>query len=115
MTDKIKAIIIDPHLRLIIQTEVEDSLEGLQHAIGDNQIELVYLDDGNIMYVDSEGLFKQNQRFFIYNNRPFAGKAIVLGDDPENGKTVSTKSSVTDIASHVQFRTIEEIQAMGLG
>jgi len=115
MSKQIRIIVIDPHLKTISESEIENSLEGLQHAIGDRNIEIVYLDNNNVMYVDEEGLFVEDQRFFIYNKRPFAGKAIILGDDPKNGCTVGTKSNVTEIAQHVEFRTASEISQMGLG
>jgi hypothetical protein len=115
MSKKIRIIVIDPHLKTICESEIENTLKGLQHAIDNNNIELVYLDKPNIMYVDDEGLFKENQQFFLYNRRPFAGKAIVLGDDPKNGNTVGTKSTILEIASHVEFRTVTEISQMGLG
>ena len=115
MSNKLNVIIIDPVLKIIASTEIEDSLQGLQHAIGDHNIELVYLDNDDIMYVDGEGLFRSDQQFFLYNDRPFAGKAVVLGNDPEEGGNKNANSSVTDISNRVRFHTAIEISQMNLG
>jgi len=115
MTKLIKAITVDPYLKMITESEIENSLEGFQHAIGDHFIELVRLDDNQLMYVDSEGLFRENQQFFVYNKKfPFAGKAIIFGDNGEGG-SIDTKYIATDVAKKVDFHSVEEIQRMRLG
>ena len=116
MSKKIRAITIDPFLKIILETEIENSLSGLQGAIDDNMIEAVYIDDKNVMYVDDEGLFKQNQSFFVFNKEvPLAGKAVIVGANHTNGTDVSTKLKVTDVAAKIGFHTVQEIAAMRLG
>lgn len=114
MSKTIRIIVIDPHKRTVSESHIEPTLQGLQHAIGDNNIEIVYIDNNDIMYVDEEGLFKENQAFFIYNKRPFAGKTIILGDD-KRGATRGTTTKVTTIAAAIGFHSPEEICAMNLG
>ena len=114
MSKQIRIIVIDPHLRTISEGMIEPTLQGMQHAIGDHYIEAVYIDNNDIMYVDEEGLFRPDQAFFIYNKRPFAGKAIILGDDVR-GATRGTTTLVTTIAQNIGFHSAEEIAAMSLG
>ncbi len=52
MKDRMISIIaIDPFMKSIMINEIENSLYGLQHAIGDHNIELVNLENNDIMYV----------------------------------------------------------------
>jgi len=112
---KIKVVIIDPFLQIIREGEIDGDLLSLQKSVGGHNIEIVYLDNDNIMYVDEEGLFREDQQFFIYNKRPFAGQAVVLGDDIKNGDSIACNSTVLEIAKKVEFHTASEISQMGLG
>ena len=115
MSNKIKAIMVNPSLGIISELEIDNSLESLQHAIGDHHIEAVYLDDKNVMYVDEEGLFRLDQKFFVYDGKiPLAGIAIVVGVNVNTGGTIGTTLNVTDIASKIGFHTAKEITAMGI-
>jgi hypothetical protein len=114
MTKQIKAILIDPYLKTIMATNIDNSLKGLQSAIGDHYIELVRIDDRNDMYVDEEGLFRENQEFFLIKGTerviPIAGYGIIVGSNPDNGKQINTSLNVTDIAKMIEFKTLNEIR-----
>ena len=116
MIKKIDVILVDPFLNTIIKTEIDDSLESLQHSIGDHYIEMVAIDDEDIMYVDGEGLYRENQEFFVLHYEgfkvPLAGKAVILGNDMINGKTIGTKSNVTDFIGRITFHHKVELQQM---
>lgn len=113
MKDEIKAIIIDPYLRTISATTIKNDLEGLKHAIGDHWIELVRINDKNDLYVDEEGLFKENQEFFVITGNngsfPLAGKGVIVGNTP-TGNQRDTNLTVADIWGMVEFHTREEMQ-----
>jgi len=115
MSKEIDVILIDPFLRTIIKSTIENDLKSLQHAVGDNHIEFVFVDDENIMYVDEEGLFKDNQKFFVLDvhgrKMPLAGKAIILGNDMENGETIGTKMNALDAYKIIEFKELSEIVA----
>ena len=116
MTQKIKAIIVDPHKREIYETEIENNLEGLKGAIDDNWIELVRINAQNDMYVDEEGLFKENQQFFVIAGRerklPIAGKAVIVGSDTSTGDQISVNMPLDVIKSMVSFHSVMEMQIM---
>jgi len=118
MSNKIDIIVIDPLLKIISTKTIEDTLSDLQESIGGHGIEIVYIDGGEIMYVDEEGLYRDNQSFFVYTSddgvkTPFAGKAIVLGTNGA-GESASTKFSVLDISKKIEFLSVSEIAAMRL-
>lgn len=116
MSNKIKAIIIDPFEREITETEIENNLEGLKGAIGDHWIELVRINNQNDMYVDEEGLFRENQQFFVMtgNQRkvPIAGKAVVVGSDVSTGDQINVTMSLDNIKCMVSFYSAFEMQIM---
>ena len=114
--EDLKVIVVDPALCLIYEKTIKNNLEGLQHAIGDHHIEFVAIDGKNHAYVDEEGLFREDQQFFVINypngnKAPIAGKAIILGDDGEGGEA-DTTLSVTDIGKLITFNTRDETYKM---
>ena len=116
MSKKIKAIIVDPFLNIIQEAEIEDTLEALQGAIGDHHIETaLYINDKDVMFVDSEGLFREEQQFFVYDEKfPLAGKAVIVGTGSE-GETIGATVTALDVAKKIGFHTVSEIAAMGIG
>ena len=114
--ERIKAIIIDPELQLMVETEIDNTLQGLQHAIGDHKIELVRINDKEDCYVDKEGLFRENQSFFILNGMqvsvPLAGKAVIVGATPMGNQT-DTKLNLCKVSSMIEFKTRNEISRIG--
>ena len=115
MPNKIKAIIIDPFLQIVKETEIEDDLDGLQGGVGGHNIETaLYIDDSNVMFVDSEGLFHTDQQFFVYGEQfPLAGQAVIVGTG-KDGDTIGTTLTALDVAKKVGFHTVSEISAMGI-
>ena len=115
-TGHIDAILIDPFLQQIISTRIENSLEGLKKAIGDHYIELVRIDDKNDMYVDEEGLFREDQEFFVIHGSerivPIAGYGIIVGSNPRTGNQINTSLNVTDIGKMVSFHSKLEMALM---
>lgn len=116
MSDQIDAILIDPFMKTIISTNIENSLKGLQKAIGDHYIELVRIDDKNDMYIDEEGMFRENQEFFLIKGSdraiPIAGYGIIVGVNNNNGKQKNTSFKPTDIAKMIDFHSREEMQIL---
>lgn len=84
---KIKAILIDPFTRYVEEVQFErGDWRSINKWIenGDSPFTSVRVNsDGDTMYLDDEGLFKDNQSFFWWHgaNQPFAGKAIIIGCD----------------------------------
>lgn len=63
--------------------------------------------NGDVLYVDDEGLFdRELNSFFTYEgaHQPFAGNGLILGTD-EEGDSVDAKTSLMEVASKVEFMT----------
>ena len=70
--------------------------------IGQSPFTIVQIDDGDIIYVDDEGLLKPLDWFFAVKgaHQPFAGCGLVLGSD-EDGETVSAKIALQELKRRI--------------
>ena len=57
----------------------------------------------NSLYLDDEGLYKDDQRFYNFIGTNLAGRGLILGFDPATGDSVSTKLSVEDVRPLVEW------------
>lgn len=103
-----RAILINPHDQTIVEAQLKhetgSSYEAIKSLLDDNWIDAVMIgttgDGGRVtMYVDDEGLFKTDQKFFtLWNNGHtgvlYAGKAVITSTD-EEGDTVELHADVT--------------------
>lgn len=58
----------------------------------------------DVAFVDDEGLYVENQKFWIHKNypTPLAGKALVLGTDDE-GDSISPATSIEQLKDDIKF------------
>jgi hypothetical protein len=70
--------------------------------IGHSPFTIVHIDDGDVIYVDDEGLLKPLDWFFAIKggHQPFAGCGLVLGSN-EEGESVSAKIALSDLKRRV--------------
>ena len=102
---KMKAILIDVHNKDIKEIEHDGKLENIYDLIDCRAFDLVTIDDVNAIFVDDEGILKDNLYFEYSGNErvmQFAGSGLVLGYNGE-GKTISTILSVEDVKGKVRF------------
>lgn len=60
-------------------------------------------ENGDYIFVDDEGLYKEHQKFFFMkNNQPLAGKGLWVGSD-EEGNSCSPKTQIEEVRNLVQF------------
>lgn len=64
----------------------------------------VYLDDGDAIFVDDEGLLKPCDRFFKWRGYPqaLAGRGLILGSDDE-GDTRAAKIDIEEARKHLTY------------
>ena len=111
---QMRAILIDPFAKTI--TEVEHN--GDWHEIYTHikagtftSLTLVmptYSEQGEVMYLDDNGLFVKDQRYFNFGDypQPLAGRALILGVDGQQwsaGETVATKMTLSEVKRQVQW------------
>ena len=105
-----KAILIDVYEKEIREVDYDGSLDFIYFNLACRAFDLVRLDevDGvfNSIFVDDEGLLRQNQLYFEYsgNNGSFqlAGNGLVLGVDDE-GNSIPPTLNVEDVKGKVSF------------
>lgn len=102
MAKSIRAFFIDAKRHAILKGSVS-SLAGMQLAVGGN-IELgMRLSDGNVLYVDEEGLLKQPNDFILVDGRPFAGSGLVVGPTDEDGNDTDAQGTLESLCKRVEF------------
>lgn len=101
-----KAFLIDPFAREI--TEVEHDASGIDgiYELIDAPIfaTATFNEFGDTIFVDDEGLFREDQAFFRHDGypQPLAGKGLVLGCDDE-GETVAPSTTLEALRNDVSF------------
>ena len=105
MEKKMKAILIDVKTQEIKEVEHDDTLQNIYDLINCRAFDLVRIDDVNSIFVDDEGILKDNLYFeYSVSDRVFqlAGNGLVLGVDDE-GNSISTTLTVEDVEGKVNF------------
>jgi hypothetical protein len=108
MADKVKALIIDPFLQNIYEKMFKKGdIKQIQEAVGGNYFTSAgTFDNFDVLFVDDEGLFKDNQKFFTLkelNSQPLAGVGVVMGGNSETGDTEDVKINEVDLALKVEW------------
>lgn len=107
-----RAILIDPFSYKIMEVDVDGSLASIYSATQCSLITSVEMPNEDVMFLDDEGLFVQNQAFFsIYDMpRPLAGRALVLGC--AEGEMVGSRNSLAEISLAVRWVSRESVAMM---
>jgi hypothetical protein len=109
---KNKAYLIDARNKTISLVEV-DGYKQIQEQIDCDCFTVACdLPNGDTIYVDDEGLCKEQQNFFEFEgaHQPFAGNGLVLGLDDETGESRDVQSTLEEIKSKVTFKNIFQIR-----
>jgi hypothetical protein len=103
---KVKVVVIDPFKQQIYEKEIgQDHLPDMQGIVGGYLEAVGRLDNGDTLFVDEEGLFKDNQKFFKIPELigdPLAGVGFVQGHD-EEGAGQDAKIGHLDLAMKVEW------------
>ena len=101
-----KAILIDVYNKEIREVDYDGTLDFIYFNLACKTFDVVRVDDVNSIFVDDEGLLRQNQLYFEYsgNNGSFqlAGNGLVLGVDDE-GNSIPPTLNVEDVKGKVSF------------
>jgi hypothetical protein len=83
----VKVIIIDPFKRKIYEKEIgQDNLQDMHGIVGGYIAAAGAFENGDILFVNDEGLLKDNQEFFKVseiNPDPLAGVGFIQGHDDD--------------------------------
>ena len=100
-----KGILINPFDETIKEVNISGNIEDIYLLTECNLFDIVSITPNEDMYIDDEGLLKNNQRYFTLlgtglNN--FAGKALLLSHNDE-GETTSTNWTLQQVKNMVKF------------
>jgi len=105
MESKMKAILIDVKNQEIKEVEHDNTLQNIYDLIDCRTFDLVMIDTVNNIFVDDEGILKDNLYFeYSGSDRVFqlAGNGLILGVDDE-GDSTSPTLTVEDVEGKVRF------------
>tara|TARA_B100000287_G_C20557586_1_gene751098 strand:- start:422 stop:784 length:363 start_codon:yes stop_codon:yes gene_type:complete len=102
-----KAILIDVKNQLVKEVEHDDTLDNIYELIDCRTFDVVNIDGENSIYVDDEGLYKEDQLYFEYfgteHSVRLAGNGLILGLNRETGDSISPTLSVEEVENKVRF------------
>ena len=108
-----KGILIDPHEEEISEVEVGDGIHEIYRVIDANLFDIATLNEEDTMYIDDEGLLKENRYFSfpvqVGGRRNFAGKALILSYNNE-GDTFSTRLTVNDVEKRIKWLPEDHVE-----
>jgi hypothetical protein len=99
------AYLIDPYQQQVTTVQYNGDYNQIYALIECDCFDIARINDqGDGIFVDDEGLFKEQQAFFTFKGyaNPLAGKGLVLGTNAE-GDSVSPKLTLDEVKSKVMF------------
>jgi hypothetical protein len=99
-----QAILIDPFTETIEVVDYSGDWRDISAMLGCDLFTTVYTEMADTIYVDDEGLYVEDQRYFKLKGhpQPLAGKGLVLGST-DDGDSTDCVSSLQDILDIVEF------------
>ena len=99
-----QAILIDPYTQTIEVVEYSGDYKDISAMLGCDLFTTVYTEMADTIYVDDEGLYVEDQRYFNIKGypQPLAGRGLVLGST-DDGDSTDCVSSLQDILDIVEF------------
>lgn len=104
-----KAYLIDPFMETVQEIDYSGDWKDIRTLLKCDIFTTVYFDDMSTdsVFVDDEGLYVDNQRFFKLGGytQPLAGYGLVLGCN-EEGDSVDCMSTLEDVANQIEWYPI---------
>ena len=97
-----RGILINPFDQTIKEVVCTGDFREVYSLIDCTTFDVVMLDVQDDMYIDDEGLLKDN-RYFSWSGRNFAGKALILGSDHETGDDKETTLTIDEVSNIVEW------------
>ena len=103
-----KVILIDPFNQTVEMKHVSTDQESFDYKsllemMECSLLDVVPLGGDVIMFVDDEGLLKDN-RYFALADVPYAGRAILAGESDEDGNSQSVPITVDQVQEHLTWK-----------
>lgn len=96
-----RGILLNPFDQTVKEVNILGNIQDIYLLTECTIFDVVRLSESDDMYVDDEGLLKDN-RYFSWSGRNFAGKALILGHDDE-GETIATTYDLQEVVDRVEW------------
>ena len=99
-----KGILINPHEETITEVEYSGNYKEIYSLIDCRTFDVAMAKENNDLYLDDEGLFKDNQKYFrmVELGANYAGKGLILAHDDE-GESTATTLTLQEVKDMVQW------------
>ena len=97
-----KGILINPFDTTIKEVVYTGDYREIYDLVDCTTFDCVRIYETQDMYIDDEGLFKNNQMYFTMNDRVYAGKGLLLSHDDE-GESVATTFTLQEVKDMIEW------------
>jgi len=97
----VRGILLNPFDQTVKEVNILGNIQDIYLLTECTTFDVVRLSESDDMYVDDEGLLKDN-RYFSWSGRNFAGKALIMGHDDE-GNSISTTYDLQEVIDRVEW------------
>jgi hypothetical protein len=99
-----KAYLIDPYKHTVTKVDYSGHYEDIYKLLDCDTFDCVGFNGFDTVYIDDEGLYKDDKEFFCIDGypQPLCGKALVLGTN-RHGDSIAPKIGLTKLRSMVTF------------
>ena len=99
------AYFINPFSKSINRQTWDGTLQDLYGLLGCNMVQPVYLKNGEVIYVDEEGLFEGTQRLWKHADYPsvLINYGLYVGPPDQNGWDTPPKAPIFELFTKVYF------------
>lgn len=97
-----RVILVNPFDETVKEAVYGGDYREIYDLIECRTFDVVSLNDADDLYIDDEGLLKDNNRYFSWSGKNFAGKGLIMGHDGE-GETTATTYDLQEVVDRVEF------------
>ena len=97
-----RVILINPFDETVKEAVYGGDYREIYNLIDCRTFDVVSLSNADDLYVDDEGLLKDENRYFSWSGRNFAGMGLIMGHDDE-GETIETTYDLQEVVDRVEF------------
>ena len=108
-----KAILINPENQTIQEIDIKKGIDAIYNVLNCELLTIpIIYDNGDTMYCDDEGLYKEQKGGFIMPNWSYmiVGKVLILGCDEETGESKDVETPVEFFKKHFTWKNEEQVK-----